>query len=348
MVFVRAKESMPRVAHHRESPVFSLCPVMTGNRLDCRPLVLILWSQHAGLIALAPNDGAFTVDGGTGQMPAGLLALTNADIKLSHNVSAVRRSGASWKVTASNTAAQLGGGPLHSADPSGDAHGDEGVGGWWGDDTFDAVIIAAPLKESGILIEGIEGASAGGPGSGSHSATPGGTIDYQTVYTTYVKAKLRPEYFYPGTGAVGGADAELPGFIGTSEGSAAGFSCIGTLNASVDGNGTRLMKLFSREKLQQELLDKMFVAPEVPAEKRWEAYPVFRVPEREEGRMRVAGGLYYVNALEAGASCIEIAAVAARNVAALLLRDLAQGELVGGVVAAERAAADSLTAQQEL
>ena len=66
----------------------------------------------------------------------------------------------------------------------------------------------------------------------------------------------------------------------------------------------------------------MFFNPKVYAEKFWKAYPVFTPPEREESRMHLAPGLYYTNALEAGASCIEIAAVAGRNVAMLVRNEL--------------------------
>lgn len=282
-------------------------------------------------------------------MPAGLLKLAKATVKLSHNVTAVQRSGSSWKVV-------VGGAAAHGvAQSSGDsAAAGVGVGGWWGDDKYDAVIIAAPLQQSGISVEGLDDTHGN---SDPRAEVPGDTVDYQTVYTTYVKAKLRQEYFNPHSGldaaeqrGVQGASEpeDLPGFIATAEGSTAGFSCIGTLNASVDGEGTRLMKLFSREKLSPALLERVFVGAEVPAEERWKAYPVFRVPEREEGRMRLSAGLYYANALEAGASCVEVAAVAARNVVALLMRDLARGAVADGVAAAERAAADTLRVQQEL
>eukprot|EP00892_Ulva_mutabilis_P009246 jgi/Ulvmu1/6694/UM030_0025.1 len=298
----------------------------------------------AGLIALAPNDGAFTVDGGTGQMPAGLLKLAKADVKLSHHVTKIERDGDSWKVIVGDGAAaqprRTGSGQQEHDGRSGDA-----VGGWFGPDKYDAVIIAAPLNQSGIAVEGLGPGKSQGKSSASSDVgdnLPGGSVEYQTVYTTYVKAKVRDEFFMSGRekedGEVDGGEERdrerVPGFVGTTEGSAAGFSCIGTLNASVDGNGTRLMKLFSTEKLQPGLLDRMFVAPEVPAEQRWKAYPVFRVPERAEGRMRIAAGLYYVNALEAGASCVEIAAVAARNVVALLLRDMAHADVVGAADAA--------------
>lgn len=301
---------------------------------------------HAGLIALAPSDGAFTVDGGTGQMPAGLLKLAKADVKLSHRVTKIQRSGSSWKVIVDDSAAAKkaranGSGGDDPMRADGDA-----VEGWWGKDPYDAVIVAAPFSQSGIAVEGLDHGHRSS--SAMFESAPGGTVSYQTVYTTYVKAKLRRDYFGYATNGKGGSgvveDGELPGFIGTSEGSGAGFSCIGTLNSSVDGNGTRLMKLFSTEKLERGLLERVFEEPEVPAEERWKAYPVFRVPELEEGRMRLAPGLYYVNALEAGASCVEIAAVAARNVAALLLQDLQSGD----VADVARAAASTLKVEQEL
>ena len=50
------------------------------------------------------------------------------------------------------------------------------------------------------------------------------------------------------------------------------------------------------------------------------AYPKYNAPEAL-GSFRVAAGLYYVNAIEAGASCIEISCIGGVN-AALLVQQI--------------------------
>jgi prenylcysteine oxidase/farnesylcysteine lyase len=122
----------------------------------------------------------------------------------------------------------------------------------------------------------------------------------------------------------------MPDIILTSETSNTSFSCVGTFwkpkqkegESAGQDQSPRLSKLFSTNPLKEEDLRDMFVGPKVCAEKFWRAYPVFTPPEMEEGRMQLAPGLYYTNALEAGASCVEIAAVAARNVALLIGKEL--------------------------
>jgi Prenylcysteine lyase len=166
---------------------------------------------------------------------------------------------------------------------------------------------------------------------------PGAGVRYQTVFTTYVRGQLRPEYFGMCDGRLGGppassgslrgclSPAALPGFIGTTQQSGVPFSCIGTAGGDAPhANGTRLVKLFSVAPLKRSVLDEVFTQPRVLAAQFWKAYPVFTPPETQEGRMKLAPGLYYTNALEAGASCIEIAAVAARNVA-MMVREEVRG-----------------------
>ncbi|EFJ43010.1 hypothetical protein VOLCADRAFT_96741 [Volvox carteri f. nagariensis] len=104
-------------------------------------------------------------------------------------------------------------------------------------------------------------------------------------------------------------------------------------------------KIFSREELPQQLLSDLFesdpgsVQPRVLYSRRWHAYPRFRPPEHFSPFV-LAPGLLYGNALEPAASAMEMAAIAAHNSAALVVRHLA--ELYG---AADAAAALAVQAQ---
>lgn len=163
-------------------------------------------------------------------------------------------------------------------------------------------------------------------------------VKYQTVYTTYVRGNPKPEFFkschHKHPHATCRGPKNIPEIILTSENSDTAFSCVGTFwkpaeystEHSSEYSGTRpparLSKLFSVGPLNDMQVEEMFDEPKIVAQKFWKAYPKFVPPEVEEGRMQLAPGLYYTNALEAGASCIEIAAVAARNVAMLIDREL--------------------------
>ena len=162
-------------------------------------------------------------------------------------------------------------------------------------------------------------------------------LEYQTVFTTYVRGDPKPAFFKScddGTNhASCNGPSQIPDIVLTTENSNTTFSCVGTFwkdpeesgdEATDSANKTqpRLSKLFSTQPLSQDELQNMFFHPKVYAEKFWKAYPIFTPPEPQEGHMRLAPGLYYTNALEAGASCIEIAAIAGRNVAMLVHSEL--------------------------
>jgi prenylcysteine oxidase / farnesylcysteine lyase len=233
-------------------------------------------SALAGLIGMAPDSSTFTIQGGTSQLPTGLLERSGAEVQERTRVTRVARrgEGVGWVVEVKRA---------------------DGV-----TETleFDAVIIAAPLATARIKVEG---APDGWPPAQK----------YQTVYSTFIKGRFQMPYF--------GAkyDADIPAFVGTSQGSDAPFSSISTLEAN---NRTRLVKVFSIGDPRDTVLDTVFEpGATILAEKRWLAYPHYSPPEAL-GPFRVANGLYYLNAIEAGGSCIEISAISGVN-AAYLLQD---------------------------
>lgn len=86
-------------------------------------------------------------------------------------------------------------------------------------------------------------------------------------------------------------------------------------------NGTKLYKLFTHEKMSEDLLTAMFIEFSVQAKHDWHAYPVFDPPERF-APFELEKGLIYGNAWENAASAMEMSAVAARNSALLVLQHL--------------------------
>lgn len=237
----------------------------------------------AGLVAMAADGSVFNIANGTSRLPAGLLERSGATVHLETPVSAVRPADGSVCGADGPCRRQwrveLGSGKQH---------------------TFDAVVIAAPMELAGIKV-------SGGPRSWPPQQA------YETVWTTYVRGRLRPGYFH--------TDADdLPTLIGTAQHSTAPFRCVSLIGGS--GNGTHaLYKLFSAEDVAHQVLPTVFErGAKIVAAKDWKAYPHYSAPERL-GQFRVAQGLYYTSAIEAGASCIEISAIAGVNAAQLIVRD---------------------------
>ena len=243
----------------------------------------------AGLIGMAPDDTTFMVEGGMSQVAKGLVAHSGAHVHLHTHVERITRDSerSRWIVGSKSEA----------------KNGDAQLSVQAGNRStllFDAVVIAAPMATAGLVVTG---APKGWPPAQS----------YQNVVTTFVKGRLRAAYF----GAF--SEADLPTFVGTAQGSTAPFTSISVLGGM--GNGTRLFKMFSTSASPHKAVETAFEAgAEVVASKRWAAYPKFSAPEAL-GLFRVADGLYYANAIEAGASCIEIAAIGGVNIAQLVQQD---------------------------
>ncbi len=84
---------------------------------------------------------------------------------------------------------------------------------------------------------------------------------------------------------------------------------------------TFLYKIFSTDAMQDEVLKSMFTQHEVIGKSPWYAYPQFQPPE-QYAPFKLADGLFYSNALENAASCMEISAIAAMNSALLVQQSL--------------------------
>ncbi|KAG9439695.1 hypothetical protein H6P81_019860 [Aristolochia fimbriata] len=137
------------------------------------------------------------------------------------------------------------------------------------------------------------------------------------TYTTFVRGLLNHGYFGLNS------HKEIPDLVGTIEDLNLPFSSIGVQKTySIDD---KVYKVFSRSAIPEELLDQMFSRRQETIRLNWAAYPHFMAPEVFAPFMLDGLHLYYVNAFENAASTIETSAVAAENVARLILKRLSSG-----------------------
>ena len=88
------------------------------------------------------------------------------------------------------------------------------------------------------------------------------------------------------------------------------------------GNNEHLVKLFSEDALEASCLESLFKEGfEVLATAAWNAYPKFNAGQNLPD-FSLSEGLYYLNAIESGGSCIEISIVSGRNAALLMKHDI--------------------------
>lgn len=136
----------------------------------------------------------------------------------------------------------------------------------------------------------------------------------QHTYTTFVRGVLNPAYF--GLGSV----SEVPQLVGTVETPDVPFSSISVLKQHKEYDMS--YKVFSRKPLDDALLDQIFSVRNETIKIDWGAYPHYHAPEVFAPFILDDQHLYYVNAFENAASTIETSAVAAENIARLILSRL--------------------------
>ncbi|CAM6110910.1 unnamed protein product [Calypogeia fissa] len=163
-------------------------------------------------------------------------------------------------------------------------------------DKCDAVVIATPLDEVEISFS-------------PEVDIPGRSL--QHTYTTFVRGLINAKYF--------GADSHenLPTLIGTVEDPLLLFSSISILKSYTDVE--KAYKVFSRAPLTEANLDQLFKTRIQTLQLDWGAYPHYTAPETFAPILLDDNHLYYVNTFESAASAMEASAVAANNVARLLL-----------------------------
>lgn len=133
----------------------------------------------------------------------------------------------------------------------------------------------------------------------------------QHTFTTFVRGLINPGYF--GMQSV----QSIPTLIGTLELPTVPFSSISVLKEY--GTEDSAYKIFSRAALSDKLLDQLFSVRNSTVRIDWAAYPHYEAPEKFAPFILDSRHLYYINAFESGASSMETGAVAAENIARLLL-----------------------------
>ncbi|CAI5493651.1 unnamed protein product [Closterium sp. Naga37s-1] len=256
------------------------------------------------------------VRGGNWQLAQGAIRLANASLHLHSRVARIAqhtesagggyvlhmqaKEGKQGKAAGGERRGEGGG---DGAGGSGASDGADGADGAGGDEGVrcDAVIIATPMEQNGIAIHP------------APAVLPLRT--YQHTHVTFVRATLKHTYF-------GAADApSLPGLIGTLENEGIPFSSISRV-APWAADGSSVFKVFSRQHLPDATLDVLFRNRSFTRSIDWPAYPHYAPPDAFAPFLLDAHHLYYTSTFESAASALETAAVAAKNVAHLLLTRL--------------------------
>ncbi|KAI6699920.1 hypothetical protein NL676_014244 [Syzygium grande] len=136
----------------------------------------------------------------------------------------------------------------------------------------------------------------------------------QHTHATFVRGLLNPAYF--GLSSV----EEIPELVSTIEDPGIPFLSISVLKRHNEKEVT--YKVFSREAMVETLLDQIFSVQKETIPINWGAYPRYKAPEVFAPFILDGQHLYYVNAFENAASTMETSAVAAENVARLILSRL--------------------------
>jgi len=261
----------------------------TANTLVCMTAVAPLTAGG--------SSAAWSVQGGNHQIVKALLNSSQANVRLGRTVEAIHPSD------------DEGGYRLRHCSSAAQTRDDIQ------EETFDHVIIAAPLVGSGI--EGI-------PDAGEHQAVA--RMPFQKVHTTVVSGTLSPSYF-----GMKAQDSELLNSLTdvlTTASGATPFSSIG--HYSNKDNVTR-WKFFSQERLTGAHLSDIFTVHDEASVVRhlWNspgAYPLSRPAHSRRSSSFVlherpgprGGMVLHPSALEVGTSAMEVLAISARNAALLL------------------------------
>lgn len=176
-----------------------------------------------------------------------------------------------------------------------------------GKDIFDHVIIAAPLHQSGVIIEG--------------DVLELEEVEYRTLYVTYVATSrsnpINHDYF-------GKNDVLIPEMILTK--SSKEFIPFYSINIVDYDNitDTIFYKIFSPIPLDNESLSNYLFQDiknvEIIFTKKWSPYPILK-PIKKFPDFEIGKGLWYLNSMEQFISTMETSALAGASVAGLISKD---------------------------
>ncbi|XP_017566706.1 prenylcysteine oxidase [Pygocentrus nattereri] len=253
-------------------------------------------SAFVGTVSLAgANSGLWAVDGGNKRVCSGLLYNSKAELIQARVVSVSVKMRPSRSGTVANFY------ELNYVGDSGPAHS-----------LYDIVIVATPLHQ------GLSDISFSGFSPPIPSHFPG---RYHQTVATLVLGRLNMSYL--------GSNHKPADFVVseilTTDNEALAINSLGSLHPVHIPQGYRqppaseskVWKVFSQEPLSEEQLGEIFVSREGVWEKRWLAYPSYSPPQRRMPPFTLHDRLFYLNTIEWAASCMEMSAISARNMALL-------------------------------
>jgi prenylcysteine oxidase/farnesylcysteine lyase len=185
-------------------------------------------------------------------------------------------------------------------------------------DTYDAVILAAPLFNCGINFEGFD----------KPIYTKTSTQSYHQTVATFVKGELNPVFF--GQSSI--ARSFPISILGVEQKNKDAAINSVAVQVPVDVKEkdlpkylkpltvepTRVWKVFSNSPLSDDALAKIFTKFERGECKIWRAYPDYHPPQDFTPFALDEGKLFYVNCIEKAASAMEMSVIAAKNCTLLL------------------------------
>ncbi|RHZ82779.1 hypothetical protein Glove_103g276 [Diversispora epigaea] len=162
-------------------------------------------------------------------------------------------------------------------------------------DTFDAVILAAPIQFTEIRFINVNVQMK--------------EIPYIKLHVTLIAGRLNPEYFGRNS------SDEVPQAILTTNSGKTDFL---SLAARVKlENGEILYKIFSQHSMSDELLDRIFTDRSSIYRKVWNSYPRL-LPNQEFPRVELDDNFFYVNSYEPLISTMETECVSSNNIVKML------------------------------
>ncbi|KAF9229709.1 FAD/NAD(P)-binding domain-containing protein [Gyrodon lividus] len=214
-----------------------------------------------------------------------------------------------------------------------------------GMEIYRGIILAAPFHQTGISI----------PSDLAERIPPQPYVHLHVTLLTTRNEKMKSEYFglAPGSyvpqtilttfeGArAGGAEPEFNSL--SYHGRVHRTDQSGQVN---DGEEEWKVKIFSKERISDEWLAKVFDDVSWVYRKEWDAYPILP-PTTKFPPVKVDQGFYYVNAFEPFISTMETETIASRNVVDLLLHEEFGSGICGSLISGSETVEENKTRATE-
>jgi len=272
-----------------------------------------------GMVSMAA-DGAFSVKGGNFQIFEQFLERSNATVYLNTTVQSISKDKSTnlWTLKTTNASTVME-----------DVH------------TYRAVILAAPYHSSSIDL------SSSSP---LPVVPPQPYVHLHVTLLSTPSSSANPLYFGLSEGT-GTPSMILTTYEGARNGGVEPeFNSLSYHNKVRRADGTAregkeegLVKIFSKERIEDEWLKTMFGEVGWVYRKEWDAYPVLS-PTSTFPPIKLDKGLYYVNSFEPFISTMETETISSRNAVQLLLEEVYNSSLCK--MASESDAANKTTTNE--